>query len=435
MRKLKNNSRPLIRILAIGNELLNGAISDTNTAALCRFFEERGAVVERSALVRDKEPEIEAELARAVLGADLVITTGGLGPTSDDLTRSVIASFARKPLKEDAAARLKLEALFAARKRPMNETNLRQVFFPQGATILENSLGTADSFVTWVEQTDGEQTPILSLPGIPRELKHLLAEKVAPWLESELPMPSPTLRRYLRSFGRSESYLGKKIEELRLPETVEVAYRPMFPEILLTFSESRVRSPEVEEELDAVVKSVRQAIGEEFFFGTEPSVFLPQTLAELLKARGKTLALAESCTGGLLSDLLVSLPGSSTFYRGGVVSYANGVKAKVLSVSSESLRAHGAVSAIVAQEMAVGARTLLEADIALSITGVAGPDGGTPEKPVGTAWIGIADANGVQAVPHFYAIERNMFRAFCASAALDLLRRRLLDLPLEWQRM
>ena len=430
--KVKNGQRAVARILAIGNELLNGAISDTNTATIARFLEQRGIALERSALVRDVEGEILDELALSAKGADLLITTGGLGPTSDDLTRSVISTFAGSPLKEDLTARAKLEGLFAARKRPMNETNLRQVFFPEGAEVLENSEGTADAFITTVTLPSGERTPILSLPGIPRELKHLLQEKVGPWLDKALPQAAPVTRRYLRCFGRSESYLGKKIEELSLPSHIEIAYRPMFPEILLTFSDATSRSGDA---LSECLRAVRDHIGAEFVFSEQPSENMAQCVSRLLRERGETFAVAESCTGGMIADSVVSLPGSSQVFLGGVVSYSNQVKVDLLGVDSHTLRAHGAVSAEVAKQMAAGAREKLKSHFAIAVTGIAGPDGGSVEKPVGTAWIGIADTTGSEAVPQFYAIKRNMFRTFCSAAALDLLRRKLLNLPLEWQRL
>ena len=423
--------RKVAWILAIGNELLNGAIHDRNTGTICRFLEERGWEVSRGMVLPDVDAAIQDGLRQGIAEAELVFTTGGLGPTSDDLTRYSIATAIDSPLQESASARTKLEALFAERKRPMSENNLRQVLFPENAEVLTNTEGTADGFVSFAENA-GRRVPIISLPGIPRELAHLLREQVAPWLAVHFPGTKPVERRFLRCFGRSESYLGERIEALKLPPEIEIAYRPMFPEILLTFTEATPGSGATL--FEEILPKVREAIAPEFVFSDDPAGSMAQTVFRILRERSLTLSFAESCSGGMLADALVSLPGVSSVFLGSVVGYHNRTKENLLGVHPKSLLRHGAVSREVASEMAHGVRARTQADIGVSITGVAGPDGGTAEKPVGTVFFGISTAEGEESVHQFYNVERNMFRSFCTTAALDLIRRKLLGFPLEWQR-
>ncbi len=426
---------PVVHILAIGNELLNGSIQDTNSAYLCRALNDLGFAPAKVVLLRDIDGDIAAEISRAATTADLIITTGGLGPTSDDRTRYVLAEVLGVPLVEDAGARKKLEAIFASRKRVMSETNLRQVQFPDGSEIIENREGTADAFLCRIKSGD-RSVPIISLPGIPRELKSLTTEKLIPWFVKSFPGLRIVPKRFLRCFGRSESYLGKKIEELQFSNLIEVAYRPMFPEILLSFShlgeENEVRAYG---ELDFVVEAVSASVGREFAFSQEADGTMARSVAGLLLNEKLSITAAESCSGGIIADSLVAIPGISQSFMGSFVVYSNEMKQGVLGVKPETIQNFGAVSGETAIEMARGARERTLADIAVSVTGIAGPDGGTPAKPVGTFWMGLSTKDGEEAIPQFYNLERNLFRVFTATAALDLVRRKILGLDLHWQRL
>lgn len=426
---------PVVSILAIGDELISGKIADTNSAFLARELESRGLEVKRISSVGDEHEDICAELRSICARSELVVTTGGLGPTTDDLTRQAIAEVCELELREHAGARKKLEELLAARKRPVNENNLRQVILPVGAEVITNRIGTADAFVTRARVGD-RLVPIVSLPGVPRELHLIFEEELAPWLTKEF---SSADRRsvsvHFRCFGLSESHIGRQVESCQLPDRFDVAYRPMFPEVLVTITARGTTSPdERKRDLDAHADRIANAIGPEFVVGREAEDTLPIVLSRLLAERGLTLAAAESCSGGILADMLVSVPGSSKCFASSVVSYSNDSKCAYLGVRPAILARYGAVSAEVAGEMARGARIRSGARLGVSITGIAGPDGGTEEKPVGTFFIGLADEDGEQSFHFFFPYERNMFRRYCAALALDLIRRKVLGLRLSWER-
>ncbi|MFN8390021.1 MAG: CinA family nicotinamide mononucleotide deamidase-related protein [Bdellovibrionota bacterium] len=422
-------------IVAIGNELLSGRVTDTNSTAICRKLYRLGIEVTHVTQVKDIHHDIVQELTREAKRADIVVTTGGLGPTSDDLTRETLADLAGVPLEEQPRARAKLEALFAARGRTPSPNNLKQVLFPAGAEVITNRIGTADAFVTRLT-VDGRIVPIVSLPGVPREMETIFEEELSTWLERNLPSAdSRPLFLSLRCFGRSESYLGLQIESLNLNPVIEVAYRPMFPEILLTFTHigSGSREERLEELTDAVTH-VRELIGPQFVFTDRADETLPAHVGKLLAEKGLTLACAESCTGGLIAHLLVSQAGASQYFASSVVAYSNDAKSVFLGVRPAIIARYGAVSGEVVKEMARGALHRMGTDFAVSISGIAGPDGGTEAKPVGTFWIGIATKSEELAFEQFFPHERDMFRTYGAHLALELLRRKILGYPLTWQR-
>ena len=313
----------------------------------------------------------------------------------------------------------------------MNENNLRQVQFPKGAEIITNRIGTADSFVTMIGNT-----PVISLPGVPIETQTIFSEQLVAWLQSRFPSDeggAPSF--YWRCFGCSESYLGRQIESCSIAPEIEVSYRPMFPEILLTFTHRRAASKEdKQKELTLIQPVLAAAIGDDFIVSREEHVTLPEALLSILKDRKLTLAVAESCSGGLIAHLLTSHEGASEVFLSSVVSYSNESKSIFLGVRPAMLKRYGAVSHEIAVEMARGAKYKTGADIAVSITGIAGPGGGTEEKPVGTFYIGIATARQEEAWPHLFIQERNLFRLYSAHLALDVVRRTLLDLPPTWDR-
>jgi nicotinamide-nucleotide amidase len=423
-------------LIAIGNELVFGSIVDTNSAFLSQQLYRSGIRVKHICLVEDRLDDIVAELRREAERSDILFTTGGLGPTSDDLTRHSLALVSEKQLLGNEAAQKKLEALFAARKRPLSPNNYRQVEFPEGAEIITNSLGTADAFVTTVCRADGTEVKIISLPGVPRELEHIYHEQLHGWLDRHFPTVEyqPVIGS-LRCFGCSESFIGARIEELGLGSEIEVAYRPMFPEILLSFTHRGKQSRDARQAgIASTLAAVRAAIGEAFLFSDDPTMSLPVCLGRLLKERGLTLAAAESCSGGLIAHSLVSQPGASSFFSSSVTAYSNEAKSVYLGVRPAILSRYGAVSGETAVEMARGAKYKTGADFGVSVTGIAGPDGGTEEKPVGTFWIGLVTKDFEQAFPFFFPYERNLFRQYCATLALDMVRRKILGFPLSWER-
>lgn len=437
-----------LTIFAIGNELLSGAVIDTNTSLIAKLLRPYGILLQKAVILPDDHQVIVQAFAKEVPESDLIITTGGLGPTSDDLTRDAIAEAAGVRTQEHAAARAKLEELLKRRGRTVNENNLRQVYFPEGATVLTNRTGTADSFCTELRLSTPTTTtiPVISLPGIPRETEILLHEEVLPFLKNRFSgLGQAPASTYLRCFGFSESYIGERIEAAKLSSSIQVGYRPIFPEILLTLTAAETtecKEVPLVEKGELVAKAaimVAQAIGEDHVFsrGTDETTAketMANTVAKLLQQKNLKFAAAESCTGGELSSMLVRIAGASEFFLGSAVSYSNAAKSALVGVRPALITKYGAVSKEVAIEMARGALLRLGADIAVSVTGIAGPDGGSEEKPVGTFWVGIATTKSEEAFPHFYPAEREMFRRYAATMALDLVRRTVLGLPTHWAR-
>ena len=410
-----------IGILVIGNEVLDGRVADTNSHRLIQRLSQAGFETAHVLSCVDEETAICGALGFLSERVGFIVCSGGLGPTSDDLTRQAAARFAGVPLVLDPHAQEQMVRLYQRRGRVLDEVNLRQAYLPQGAEVLANPVGTAPGFALAIP---GGAT-LASLPGVPGELERMCDEALLPLLERRLGRPAAPHTAYFRVFGKPESQIGRLVEGCALPPGIQVSYRASFPEVQL-----RLRSRDVE--LSAWAHAVRQAIGADAIFSEDPELDLPGCLHELLIARRHTLALAESCTGGLAGALLTRLPGASAYLRGGVVSYANAVKEELLEVPAQILEQEGAVSRACAAAMAEGVRRRLHSDFALSITGIAGPDGGTAEKPVGTFFVGLSTGTEpARAFHYFLPLERNRIRLFAAYAAFDLLRRVLLDLPLE----
>lgn len=413
-------------IVTIGDELILGKLADGNAHFLARELAERAVPVRRITTVGDDQRAIISALQEAVDTSQLVLTTGGLGPTADDLTRVVVSEFCQAPLVLSQDALEKLAAHAAIRGRELNENNKRQAYFPRGAERLLNSAGTADAFVTQYFSKDEVAASIICLPGVPQELRVLFKEQISPWIEKTIITGERRQEQVLQVYGLPESRIGELIEQANLSQAVNVAYRPSFPVVMLTVSV--MDGAGAAQKLHSAVSTISLALGEEYIFSNKAEESLADRLGALLRAKGLTLAAAESCTGGLLAHRIVSTPGASDYFLTSAVTYSNSAKEILLGVNKRTLAAHGAVSEQVACEMAQGARERIGADIAVSTTGIAGPTGGSAEKPVGTVWIGYADKNGVSAKRHHVPYERNAFRELTAMIALDTIRRRLLGL-------
>jgi nicotinamide-nucleotide amidase len=421
-------------LIAVGNELLNGSTLDTNSSFLALELEKIGISVASISLVSDDIDNIANCLRRSIEQSSVVILTGGLGPTSDDLTRDAIAKVAGRKIVLNEQSLNRVAEYCKKRGRELNDNHKQQAYFPENAQVIENHVGTADAFLLEIENSAKAKIPVISLPGVPKEMKDLFLNSVCSLLLSRFSNAKPKSVSVLRCFGLSEAYLGNCIDSLKIPSRVTVAYRPRFPEILLTFS----CEAENQELLDETVRRVKEKIGEEFIFATNVSDSLELIVGKLLTERNRTLAIAESCTGGLISKRLVDIPGASNYFLGSVVSYSNALKEKFLGVNAEILNAFGAVSKETALAMAIGIKKETGATYAISTTGIAGPDGGTEDKPVGTVWIGLVgkDFNGEEfseAFHYFLAFKREGFRGYVAQLALDLLRRKLLNYSLQWE--
>lgn len=412
-----------LETVCTGNELLTGLTADTNSL----FFQERalvrlGLTVARSTVVGDSLEAIAAALAEAGARADAVLVSGGLGPTLDDLTAEAAAQAAGVPLVEDAAARAHLEARFKARGVALTPNNLRQARVPQGARVTLNAQGSAPGFELRIGKAR-----CFFVPGVPSEYRHLVEAMVLPALEAALGPARPHLvLRVLKTVLVPESHLDARLAPLvpRHP-AVGFGFRTHAPENHLKLLARGESAEAAQAALAAAEADCRALLGEAVFGADEES--LEGAVAALLSARQQTLAVAESCTAGLAMGALARVAGASAWLWGGAVTYAEAAKSAWLSVSPALLEAHGAVSQPVAAAMAEGVRARSGTDWGLSITGFAGPDGGTEGAPVGTVFVGVARAGrDTSTERHHFAPGRERVRSFAVAAALDALRRALM---------
>jgi len=410
-----------VEVVTIGTELLLGQILDTNAAELGRGLAAAGVEVVRHSSVADRPEVIRAAVAEALERTGFVITTGGLGPTRDDMTKREVAALFGKALELDAAVLRSLEERFRRLARPMPAVNRTQAEVPEGATVLPNPRGTAPGL--WVEDARGRV--VVMLPGVPSEMRGLLAEQVLPRLAART-SGTVVRSRTVRTTGIAESALAERvgaIEEAIAPLTL--AYLPSTDGVELRVTAWGLREDEAERLLEVAAAKLRERAGEHWYGGDGAD--LAAVVLDQLRARQARLVVAESCTGGVLSARITAVPGASQVFIGGVVAYDNVVKSGTLDVPPELLDQHGAVSEQVVRAMAEGVQRQFAVDAALAITGIAGPTGGTAEKPVGTVWLAARYGTEARALKRVVPGDRNEIRARSAQAALDLLRRLLAD--------
>lgn len=413
-------------LLTIGDEILIGQIVDTNTAWLGERLTQAGVDVQRAVSLGDEEEAIREELEAAFASADLVVTTGGLGATHDDLTRGAVAAYFGVPLLHDETVMARIEERYAARGRTMPEQNRLQALVPQGFTVLPNAIGTAPGLWYTFERGGIDKTLVV-LPGVPGEMRALFQQQVLPRLV-RLHGLRVIRHRTLLTAGLGETHLSEAIGDLSdwLGPSLRLAFLPSAKGVRLRMTALAPDAERAESRLAAFETFIRSK-AERYIYGYDDET-LEGKVGEMLAARGLTVAVAESCTGGHLLDALTNAPGSSRYVKGGVVAYCNEVKIALLDVPSSDLERDGAVSESVARAMAEGARLRLGADLALSITGIAGPGGGTSEKPIGLVWIGLASEAGTSAYRHRFVDDRILNKELSCTAALNLLRHHLLRL-------
>lgn len=406
-------------VLSTGDELVRGRTPDTNTAEIARALQAAGLTVAGASLVGDDEAALAAAMRRAAECADVVVVSGGLGPTEDDCTRRAAAAAAAVGIERVQAIADDLRARFARRGGSMPVSNLLQADRPAGAETLPNPLGTAPGFALRI----GGAT-LFALPGPPHEMRAMLAAEVLPRLRALLPAGRRVVRtRTLETFGEREAAVGEAIADLmargREPSVGTTAARGTIRVVIHAEGDAEA----VDASLAATEAEIRRRLGG-IVFGADGGTLAQVVVARLLAA-GTTLAVAESCTGGLVGGALTAVPGASAVFRGGVISYTDDVKVRALGVDATVIAQRSAVSEEVARAMACGVRERLAADLGLAVTGVAGPDGGTPETPVGTVHLAL-DARG--AVTHRRLVlpgDRSLVREIAVKAALDLVRRSL----------
>ncbi len=407
-----------VEIINTGSELMLGFVLNTHQQWLCRQFSDLGLNVDRQVAIHDDGVSIQQAVKEAVQRAELVITTGGLGPTSDDITRDLVAQLFGLSLKEDPRIIADISEFFARRSRPMPASTRVQAMVPEGALVLWNHHGTAPGLAL--------PTPrgwLVMLPGPPRELRPMFRDQLIPLLSKWFPTPATFACHSLKTTGLGESF----VEELIAPalsslvdQGVSIGYCARIGEVDVRLT---ARGEDSSELVAEAVIVTRRLLGERVFSETQED--LAAVIVRLLTVNSHTLAIAESCTGGYVANRITNVPGASSVFLAGLVTYSNAAKTDFLGVRPSTLEKHGAVSEATALEMATGVRNRTGATYALSLTGIAGPSGGTAEKPVGTVFVGFASPEGSIVQRFLYQYDRETFK-FCASQqALDLLRRGL----------
>ena len=402
-----------IAILTIGDELLNGDLADTNTAAIASTLMDNALPVREAATVGDREEDIVAALLRLAKTHDVLIATGGLGPTEDDRTSRAAARAFERPLSLNIKALDQIRARFRAWQREMHPRNEKQALLPGRSAVISNENGTAPGFHLKSNQTD-----LYFLPGVPGEMLAMLRDYVIPSLLERFPDPPQLCQRVMTVFGLAEPDVETRITRNGLPEGIELAFNVEVPIVQVKL---RARGDQAQRLVDRAEMAVRQALGDHVV-GIDGDTLAGCT-ARLLSAAGMTLAIAESCTGGLIAKLLTDQPGSSAFLERSVVSYANSAKRDALHVTEEILDRHGAVSAECAEAMARGVFQAAHTDIGLAVTGIAGPDGGSADKPVGTVYLAMTSRWGARTERFNFFGNRDQVRLRTACTALDWLRR------------
>lgn len=418
-------------LLATGDEIVGGRTVDTNSSYLADRLAGIGIEVVSIMAVSDDTDRIARAWEIALADADVVISTGGLGPTSDDLTTETVARVAGTVLRTDERQVARIRDVFARRGRPMPENNLRQAMIPAGAEVIDNNDGTAPGYRLRIDSGNGHRPWAVVLPGVPREMKSMFEAGVLPWLASCTDPHRVIAATTFQTFGLPESALDELLRGSVPPEQGRLAFRASFPKISVRVSVTGTPG-EAPRRLQELAAAVRARLGGAVY--AEGDVSMEQVVGQLLTAAGKSLATAESCTGGLIGSRLTDVAGSSVYYRGGLVAYSNDLKQRLLKVSAQTLQRHGAVSEETAREMAVGAAGVAATDIAVATTGIAGPSGGTTAKPVGTVAIALASraADGnTQVDSRMYRFwgGREWVKALTSQVALDWVRRHLLAMP------
>jgi nicotinamide-nucleotide amidase len=410
-------------VLTIGDELLRGEIIDSNKSFLSERLLRLDIETHFHSSVRDVPSDMTDALRRAVERAGVVLVSGGLGPTRDDLTIEVLAkSFDRKlALHEPSLAAIR--AFYERVGREMAEVNVKQAFMPEGAEVLPNPIGTAPGCMLLVGEVS-----IFCMPGVPRELHRMMDEQVLPRIEARHPGRAVVRARILRTFGMGESNLEEALSGVAQGGDVTLGFRTAFPDNLLRPITRAATAAEADARLVKVCAAIRERLGPLIYAeGDEP---LEAVTGRLLREHGRTLAVAESCTGGMLGERITSVAGSSDYFLGGVVAYANAAKQTLLGVPADLLDRHGAVSEPVARAMAEGVRARFHADLGVSTTGISGPGGGSADKPVGSVCIALASATGTHVESFIFPVDRGRHRSLTTQIALDWVRRTLLGVPL-----
>lgn len=389
-----------VSIINIGDELLIGQVVNSNASTMSKMLIAAGMDVREVATIPDDGTAIRETLERCLASAQAVLITGGLGPTKDDITKKTLCDLFGSELYENEEALANVKRIFDSRGYELTPINRQQAWVPRCCTMINNYVGTAPCM--WFEKDD---KVVVSMPGVPFEMEWLMENEIVARLRQHFHCDY-IINKNLLVQGIGESFLSDLIEswELALPHSIRLAYLPQAGMVKLRLTARGTDETELRAQIDKAVKELYPIAGQ--YIVGEDLETLPELVAYTMRKAGKTLATAESCTGGAIASKLTALPGASEYFKGGVVSYCNEVKECTLGVNHETLEAHTAVSEATAKEMAMGARERLHADYAIATTGIAGPGGGTAENPVGTVWIALASKNEVIAKKMKYGDRR-----------------------------
>ncbi|MEI7499966.1 MAG: competence/damage-inducible protein A [Bacteroidota bacterium] len=413
-----------VEIINIGDELLIGQVINTNASWMAEQLSLAGFRVHQVTMISDQREHILEALASAAMRAEIVLISGGIGPTKDDITKHTLCEFFGTRLVFNEEAYRDVEEIFARRGYKVTELNRMQAELPENCTGIPNKAGTARGMWFEKERTGDGKTIFVSMPGVPFEMKSMMTDHIIPRLKEIYRTPFIYHKTVLTQ-GIGESFLATLIEEWEnaLPGHIKLAYLPQPGIVRLRLSGTGKEEQIIRRQVDGEVAKLEVLIPD-YIFGHDEDT-LEEIVGQLLKASQSTLATAESCTGGYIAHLLTSIPGSSAFFKGSVVAYANEIKQRALGVTSESLQKYGAVSKEVVTEMAITAQTMFDVDYVIATSGIAGPDGGTPDKPVGTTWIAIATPDEIFAKQYTFGDNRDRNIRRTALQALNLLRKKL----------
>lgn len=404
-------------VITIGDEILYGQITDTNTQWISAEIDKVGIKTIRKTSIGDQESQILGILEEGFLRADILLMTGGLGPTKDDITKKTIAKYFNDTLEINKDAEAFVKDFFEKRGRPFTEINRQQAALPTQCTYLPNITGTAPGM--WFEHNG---KILVSMPGVPVEMKYLIEHEVIPRLKAFFELPVIE-HHIISTIGIGESFLAETIEEWedQLPEHIRLAYLPSFSQVRLRLTGFGDDRKIIQEQIRIEAEKVKPLIASYIF--SESNQTIAEAVGELLKSKNATLGVAESCTGGNIAHMITLIPGSSAFFLGGVVSYSNDAKMNVLKVKQETLTNFGAVSEQTVKQMAEGVRITMGSTYGIATSGIAGPDGGTGDKPVGTVWIAVSDGKTTEARLLKLGKQREVNIEYSSVAALNLLRR------------
>ncbi|GIV34407.1 MAG: CinA-like protein [Chitinophagales bacterium] len=408
-------------ILTIGDELLYGKTINTNAAWLGNQMALLGIRVYEVLTVSDEEQHILKGLSLLSDAADLILITGGLGPTKDDVTKTALCKFFGVELKPNPVILEALEAFFTRRGLPMLENNRMQAHLPENCIALRNTKGTA--WGMWFQE---KGKVYVSMPGVPYEMEQIMTDEVIPRIKQTFQLPV-IIHRHILTAAIPESFLASRLEafEAELPPDIKLAYLPGNGLVKLRLTATGNNRKELEEKLNRQIEKIQAVVGK-YIYGYDDELFEGALGKELLK-RQKTVATAESCTGGYIAHLITSVAGSSSYFKGAVVAYANQAKQEVLQVKQSTLEEHGAVSEQTVKEMLLGVTAKLQADYGIAVSGIAGPGGATPDKPVGTVWIAVGSPDDIKTKLMHFAGDRALNIRWAAVVAMEMMRRYLIE--------